>query len=425
MKLYPNIAKYKTAIQNPGFSFKGLDPILSKGSSSKLPTKLGIWLDSGSFACVFKFETLSPNKTWAIRCFTKEVQNLHLHYHNLSLRISGLPCSKYFLAFEFLGNGIRIDQSIYPILKMEWTDGNTLLKFIESNYSNSIKLKQLSSLWIDFSQDCYESRISHGDLQHGNIIIVDNNGLLRLQLVDYDTFYFEEDGKNITDDIRGLPEYQHPLRSDKTPRKRCLQVDFFSQLVILISIEALIEKSSLFEVYIKGKENLLFTLEDFENPNNSQIFKELLNMSPNINRMTKELIRICKLSSIEDIPSLNDVLARNKSIPTQAPVPWRPRQPNPNPFVARTSNPVQSKQIFSAPSQRAKSVQPPNYDSTTPSSSGVNGKSITRPFTRNSSKTKKKWMGTLGIILIATMVLGVSHLFYSNQPNKAGVETKK
>lgn len=75
----------------------------------------------------------------------------------------------------------------------------------------------------------HEHHISHGDLQHGNILIDSNDELF---LIDYDSVYVPElDGE--CDIIKGLKGYQHPKRGEN--KKANEKVDYFSNTLLIIT----------------------------------------------------------------------------------------------------------------------------------------------------------------------------------------------
>lgn len=317
--LYPTLSKYYDAIRYPQIAFKNLDPILAAGKPVQIQNSQGIktlWSAAGGFACVFQYETFTPQKLWAVRCFLKSTSTVANHYSKVSSRLPTIPCSSYFVECSFLDQGIRVDSNLYPIVKMEWAEGKDLRTFIRDNLNNSNQLDLLAQAWIKLSKDLVDNGIAHGDLQHGNIIIDESNGV-NIKLIDYDGFYFSVDGNSIKDEIKGIPDYQHPLR--KSLPNQCLQIDFFPELVIYLSIIAIAEDPQLWNNYnLEKTERLLFSVADFQDPDRSQVLNHLSQMSPNIVRLADEFKKICKLTDFSKIPSLEAVL----TIPV---VIWKPK----------------------------------------------------------------------------------------------------
>lgn len=307
--LYPTITKYYSAIRHPQVAFKNTDPLLAAGKPVEISNSQGIrnlWSAAGGFACVFKYETFTPKKLWAVRCFLQSTSSVATHYSKVSSRLPNIPCSSYFVECSFLAQGIRVDGNLYPTVKMEWAEGKDLRTFIRDNLNNKNKLDLLAQAWVKLSKDLADNGIAHGDLQHGNITVDDSNGV-NLKLIDYDSLYFSVDGNGINDEIKGIPDYQHPLRSQL--QKQCLEIDFFPQLVIYLSIVSIAENPQLWSNYnLDNTERLLFSVPDFQNPDRAQVFQVLSQLSPNIARLADELKKICKLTDFSKIPSLDTVL---------------------------------------------------------------------------------------------------------------------
>ena len=346
--LYPTITKYYSAIRHPQVAFKKTDPILAAGKPVEISNSQGmrnLWSAAGGFACVFKYETFNPQKLWAVRCFLQSTSSVAIHYSKVSSRLPNIPCSSYFVECSFLHQGILADGNLYPIVKMEWAEGKDLRTFIRDNLNNKNKLDLLAQAWVKLSKDLADNGIAHGDLQHGNITVDDSSGV-NLKLIDYDSLYFSVDGNGMNDEIKGIPDYQHPLRAQL--QKQCLQIDFFPQLVIYLSIVALAENPQLWNNYnLDNTERLLFSVPDFQNPDRSQIFQVLSQLSPNIARLAEELKKICKLTDFSKIPSLDTVLTPpvTKWNPAGSGTTSQPQSPQPqtwNPSGGTPTNPSQN-----------------------------------------------------------------------------------
>ncbi|WP_354635834.1 DUF1036 domain-containing protein [Planktothricoides raciborskii] len=314
-RIYPTKSDYATAINNPKVAFKKKDPntkvetdldsILVNGEAFKIPHPANPnikqpWSASGGFACVFKYQTFSPKKIWAVRCFNQSTSTFDSHYKKVSQRLKTIPCADYFIDFTFLDQGIRVNGQIYPIVRMEWVEGKDLKTFIKDNISNQQRLLELAEAWLQLSEQLYNAGIAHGDLQHGNILIDEQNGRINIKLIDYDSLYFLQDGNSIDDEIKGILGYQHPLRDSL--QKQCLEIDFFSQWVIWISIIALAKSPSLWKTYnLDNTERLLFSRNDFDQPHQAQVFDDLSVLSSDV---TDSFRAICQVKSIQDIPCL-------------------------------------------------------------------------------------------------------------------------
>src|SRR5690606_20915919 len=88
--------------------------------------------------------------------------------------------------------------------------------------------------------------------------------------------------------VTGLKGYQHPSRFKAG--KASLKADYFSELVIYLSILALSENSNLWDKYqVKDTQYLLFTETDFEDFANSEIYNDLQKLSKSIKSLTRIL----------------------------------------------------------------------------------------------------------------------------------------
>src|SRR5690606_3395463 len=83
--------------------------------------------------------------------------------------------------------------------------------------------------------------IAHGDLQHGNIIVKNN----QMVLIDYDGMYFPELVGLATNEV-GHINYQHPQRTARHFNK---DIDRFASIIIYIGLKAVSINPSLWKKY--------------------------------------------------------------------------------------------------------------------------------------------------------------------------------
>ncbi|MBW4551592.1 MAG: hypothetical protein KME35_10850 [Aphanocapsa sp. GSE-SYN-MK-11-07L] len=321
---YPSRSEYCSSVRNPQFAFRKKDPLtrLERDLDSSLvmgkPVErrsfdgtTALWSASGSFGVVFKYETFSPSKIWALKCFCRSNFEVVDRYKKTLSRLAKNPCDAYFVQFSLLEEGIRVLGHCYPLIKMEWVEGENLKKFLKTNLGNKNLLRQLAALFLKLSNDFRAADIAHGDLQHGNILIVNHCNQLAIKLIDYDSLYFAGDGSE--DNIKGIADYQHPLRGSL--KKRCREIDFFSQSVIYLSILALAENSNLWDIYrLDEREGLLFSRLDFQNPHGAAVFKSLSQLPAPIPALANQLKSICQLKDFAKIPALAKVLGQEESL---------------------------------------------------------------------------------------------------------------
>ena len=225
---------------------------------------------TGGFSVVYPFEY--NNEVWAFRCWHADLGNLRGHFLTLSAALSKLNLP-YFCSFTYVDEGIVVEGKKYPTTRMKWIDGKNLKEYICIHKNNKNKLKNLANNFVKMITTLHKYHISHGDLQHGNILIDDNDNLF---LIDYDSVYVPE-LQGEADIIKGLKGYQHPKRGDNLLANE--KVDYFSELIIYLSILAIAEKSSLVEKYqVEDSEQLLFSFEDFKDLENSQVYVDLMQL---------------------------------------------------------------------------------------------------------------------------------------------------
>lgn len=288
---WPTPQGYSEAVQNPKLAFSEDD---LRGGRPELD-KLGLPRPrSGSFATVYKILSIQHN--WAVKCFLNPVSDQQERYSEISAHLHkvNLP---YLVQFRFLSQGIKVDRQIYPILKMEWVEGESLITYVEKNRGNPAAILSLARRWIEMTTALTRASIAHGDLQHGNVLIV--NGDIRL--VDYDGMYVPGlIGRGSPE--KGQRNYQHPQRTefDFGPN-----LDNFSSWVIYVSLVATAVQSELWQQFRGGDDCLLFRQSDFEHPEKSALFVALEKSSDDRIRSIAGFFRSLLDLGPQDVPTLD------------------------------------------------------------------------------------------------------------------------
>lgn len=247
------------------------DDFVRKGSFLRLK-KGDLQVYVGGFSVVFPVE-INGTK-WAFRCWHRTIDKGIDKIKQLSVEIKKAKLN-YLLNYDFVQFGITVGGRTYPTTRMQWIDGITIKEYLCDNKYSRDKLEKLADQFLRMIKDMHQHSFAHGDLQHGNII-VDNSG--NLYLVDYDSFYCPK-FKGEPDIITGLKDYQHPAR--KTNIKISEKIDYFSELIIYISILGIAYNPSLVEKYqVEGSEHMLFESLDFDNITQSKIYKDLYGLNP-------------------------------------------------------------------------------------------------------------------------------------------------
>jgi hypothetical protein len=309
---WPDLSDYNDAIQYPDLCFD--DPVLKGGTlalNGMLPR-----VASGNFATVYQL--VCGPKTYAVKCFHRPC---HPDQANRYARISdylGRHQLDTFSDFDFVEQGIRVGGKQFPILKMEWVEGELLDKFVEKNHANSQAMRSLADQFGRLMADLKGLNIAHGDLQHGNVLVHDGN----VKLIDYDGMFIPA-FKGMNSYEIGHRNYQHPNR---TPQDFDANLDHFAAWVIYLSLMALSSAPSLWDkVKNAGADCLLFHQKDFETPSASPTLTLIENMTDaTIRMMVRDFRQFISspLSGVPPLPAVNGSLSYSATSVVQTGLGW-------------------------------------------------------------------------------------------------------
>ncbi len=289
---WPTMSDYQDALQSPRITFQ--DSELQRGVP--VTDRLGLPKPvTGGFASVYQMNC--DGRRWAVRCFLHYHQDMEQRYASIGrcLQESRLP---YMAGFQFLRNGVRVQGQWYPVLKMEWVDGEPLNSYVDRIRKDKEALRRLADQFSRMTRDLRRCNIAHGDLQHGNIMVVGES----LKLVDYDGMFVPQLRGMPSHEI-GHPNYQHPRRND---RDFGPYLDNFAEWVIHLSLVALSIQPELWDIAGGGDEQLLFTQKDFVDPRSSKVLKALAE-SPNesLRQLSATFRSLLSCSDITQIPAID------------------------------------------------------------------------------------------------------------------------
>lgn len=302
---WPAPQDYNEAVQNPHLAFADADLMLGQPELTPLGLPRPI---SGNFACVYKMQT--SNGTWAARCFMKEVPDLQERYKAISeyLAQGRLP---YTVPFTYNPRGLRVQGRPFPLLKMQWVQGQSLNTFVEEVLGYPDTLLSTARFWAKMMGDLRAANVAHGDLQHGNVLVVGD----QLRLVDYDGMFVPALAGKESNEL-GHRNYQLPSRTalDYGP-----YLDNFSAWVIYVSLIALAVHPEFWQAHGGGDECLLFRKADFEDPGASALLRDLL-ASPHAQlRLLVETFTAFFPLAPWEVPALDGNLP---AIKIEPPKPW-------------------------------------------------------------------------------------------------------
>lgn len=299
---WPAPQDYNEAVQLLEFCATDADLRQSKLAcdSNGLPRPI-----TGMFASVYRLQC--PDRELALRCFLRNVPDQQFRYQRIEehLRNTDLDRS-YFLPFTTLEHGIQIDETWFPVLKMQWCTGTTLDSFIEQVIAEEpksdaelqaaqSKLSELAEQWKIMMLELRSLGIAHGDLQHANVLV--ERG--QLKLVDYDGMFVPAlSGLRSTE--LGHQNYQHPMRSTEDFDE---SIDVFSGWLIYASLKCLSLDPSLWHGH-GAKEYLLWQHEDLLKPYTSALFECLDAHADSQIRYYSRCIRYLLQLPVADMPPL-------------------------------------------------------------------------------------------------------------------------
>jgi formylglycine-generating enzyme required for sulfatase activity len=310
---WPLAQDYNEAVQDPRLCFA--DDDLRAGAV--VTNALGLPMPcSGNFADVYEMRSAAGDRRWAVKCFTRAVPGQRERYAAISDRLRQARL-RFTVEFQYLEQGIRVAGQWYPVLKMDWVDGLLLNEFVRSFLDRPAMLEALAKRWAKLARKLRSAGIAHGDLQHGNVLLVPGRDEkhLALKLIDYDGMYVPTLADVPSGEV-GHPSYQHPQRlRDATYNA---EADRFPLLVIYTAIRALMAGGRpLWERFDNG-DNLLFCRQDFEAPTRSALFAALLKADdPAVRSLAETLIDAAR-SSLDQVPLLNALANGERAVPVAA-----------------------------------------------------------------------------------------------------------
>ena len=262
---------------------------------------------TGGFSVVFPYEASDGTK-WAFRCWHSDINNTQRRYELISEAIQKAQLD-FLCGFEYIEKGINVEGNIFPTTRMRWIDGITIKEYICQNKGSKKLLLDLAESFLKLTSELHKQSLAHGDLQHGNILVDKNHQLF---LVDYDSFYCPQ-LKGEEDTVTGLPDYQHPARMrNKTVSEK---LDYFSELIIYLSILAIAEDPSLVGKYrVEDADRLLFAKEDYEDIKNSKIYNDLKSLGGSFIDLLDVLEDYLKQKSIDALRPFNEYVLEKKII---------------------------------------------------------------------------------------------------------------
>ncbi len=262
---YPLISEYVKAIQDGSDNLDKLaylTPVLDNHGEP--------YRSSGAFAVVFKMLDKRTGKYYALKCFTEEQEGRADAYRQIADELDMVD-SSYITSVKYMEKELFVDSQCeedeFPVLLMDWVDGETMEAYIAANYHNQSDMSMLCYRFGKMAAWLRSQSFAHGDVKPDNIIIRPDGSL---SLVDYDGM-FVPTMKGCKSPTIGTKNFCHPLRTmddfDET-------IDDFSLASIALSLKAISMNSTLLDTY-GASDRLLFSEKDYRTPSNSKVISAL------------------------------------------------------------------------------------------------------------------------------------------------------
>ena len=273
---YPLISEYLTAIQDAHDNLDKLNhlvPVLDKHGEP--------YRSSGAFAVVFKMKDEQTGKCYALKCFTEDQEGRAEAYRQIAEELEFVD-SSYITSVKYLKKELFIDSNCeddeFPVLLMDWIEGETMETYIAENYTDIYEMSMLCCRFGKMAAWLRSQSFAHGDIKPDNIIVRPDG---TLTLVDYDGMFVPA-MKGQKSPTIGTKDFSHPLRTiddfDET-------IDDFALASIALSLKAISLDSSLLQSY-GASDRLLFSATDYLDLSKSKIFAALQGLLADVEART-------------------------------------------------------------------------------------------------------------------------------------------
>ena len=262
---YPLISEYVAAIRDAKENLDELaylEPVLDNHGEP--------YRSSGAFAVVFKMKDPKTGRNYALKCFTDEQEGRGEAYRQIAEELEFVD-STYITAVKYLEQELFVDSScndeVFPVLLMDWVDGETMETYVADHYADSHAMAMLCYRFCKMAGWLRSQSFAHGDIKPDNIMVRPDG---TLALVDYDGMYVAA-MKGRKSPTIGTKDFAHPLRTvddfDET-------IDDFALAVIALSLKAISLDPSLYTTY-GASDRLLFAASDFLDLSKSKVLAAL------------------------------------------------------------------------------------------------------------------------------------------------------
>jgi hypothetical protein len=249
---------------------------------------------AGGFATVFRLE--NGTHKWAVKCFTRQIVNLD-RYKDISRYINSSN-HNFFVHFEYLIQGIFVNNDWHPVIKMEWIEGKSFGDFIDLCYHDRTKMESLMNQWVTLTTRLAQDGVAHCDFHSSNIMLK-NDGTFKL--LDYDSIFLKS-FRNQKSEFVGDPNFQHPQRDQLDFNEN---TDNFSSWMIYLTLRSIRNHPEIWRtLHNVGDRALIFNAIDYRDFGQSRAFEILRNSGEDNANIARFLTNLTK-TDISNIPPFN------------------------------------------------------------------------------------------------------------------------
>lgn len=262
---YPLISEYVRAMQDPAGNLDQLAHLVPVLDDHGEPMR-----SSGAFAVVFKMKDESTGKEYALKCFTEDQEGRAEAYRQIADELESVD-STYVTSVKYLEKelfvGSNCDDDEFPVLLMDWIEGETMDRYIAENLYDNYAMSMLCYRFCKMAAWLRSQPFAHGDIKPDNIMIRPDGSLT---LIDYDGM-FVPSMKGQTSPTIGTKDFSHPLRTKEDFDET---IDDFALASIALSLKAIALSPSLFDEY-GSSDRLLFSVDDYRDLSQSKLLTAL------------------------------------------------------------------------------------------------------------------------------------------------------
>ena len=251
---YPLISEYIEAIRSAEENFDQYNALRLVLDDKGNPV-----MSSGNFGVVFKMRDEQTKRLYAVKCFRLDQEGRQANYRRIAEELEFVS-SPYLVNFRFLEKELFVDTSQgdakeYPVLVMDWVEGEPLDRYLWAHLQDTYALQLLAYRFCRMGAWLLSQPFAHGDLKLENILVKVDGSLV---LVDYDGMFVPAMQGEQAGEL-GSPDFRHPLRTAADFNEH---IDDFSIATIALSLKAIALQPSLYDQFA-ASDRLLFSVSDY------------------------------------------------------------------------------------------------------------------------------------------------------------------